>query len=147
MAKVKHRVGINASNDKVFYALTSNEGLSGWWASEADIEADIGGKVDLTFYQLATLNFQYKEIKPNSKVIMECLSGPGPWLHSELVFELEASEDQVFVTLTHHNPDATDDDFLYFSTKWPVYLLSLRDFVETGSGTPYPNDIKIHVGD
>jgi hypothetical protein len=30
---------------------------------------------------------------------------------------------------------------------WPVYLLSLRDLIETGKGRPSPNDIPIFVGD
>ena len=70
-----------------------------------------------------------------------------PWKGSELLFELEQSDEQVFLTLTHENDDASEDEFLYFSTKWPVYLLSLKSLVETGKGRPYPHDIKIHVGD
>jgi hypothetical protein len=30
---------------------------------------------------------------------------------------------------------------------WPIYLLSLRDLIETGKGRPSPNDIPIFVGD
>jgi len=29
------------------------------------------------------------------------------------------------------------------SMKWAVFLLSLRDFVETGKGRPSPDDLKI----
>ena len=29
------------------------------------------------------------------------------------------------------------------STKWAVFLMSLKSLVETGKGDPYPNDIKI----
>lgn len=147
MAKVKHRVGIRESIDTVFQTLTTNEGFSGWWASSADIEAEVGGRADLTFLELTVLSFEYKELVPNKVVQLKCSSGPGPWQDSELLFELEHSDDQVFLTLTHQNDDASEDDFLYFCTKWPIYLLSLRDLVETGEGRPYPNDIKIHYGD
>ena len=147
MAKVKHRVGIRASIDAVFQTLITNEGLSGWWASSADIEAEAGGRVELTFSELAVLSFEYKELVPDKTVQLKCISGPGPWQDSELFFELEQGDGQVFVTLTHQHDDASEDDFLYFSTKWPVYLLSLRDLHETGEGRPYPNDIKIHYGD
>lgn len=147
MAKVRHRVGIKESIGKVFQALTTNDGLSGWWASSADIEASIGGRADLTFDGLAVLSFEYEDIQANVKVAMKCISGPGPWKDSELLFELERSEEQVFLTLTHQNSNASDDDFLYFSTKWPVYLLSLKGLVEEGTGKPYPGDVKIHYGD
>jgi hypothetical protein len=29
------------------------------------------------------------------------------------------------------------------STKWAVFLLSLKQLVETGTGSPEPNDVKI----
>jgi hypothetical protein len=29
------------------------------------------------------------------------------------------------------------------SPKWATFLVSLRDFVETGKGQPAPNDLKI----
>jgi hypothetical protein len=85
--------------------------------------------------------------KTHLLVLLECSSGPFPWLGSELQFALEVANEQVFVTLSHSNNSAVDDSFLYFSTKWPLYLLSLRDFIEIGDGRPYPNDIKIHYGD
>ncbi|MEW8525627.1 MAG: SRPBCC domain-containing protein [Candidatus Thiodiazotropha endolucinida] len=147
MAKVKHRVGINSSIYEVFAAITSSDGLAGWWASSAEISLEVGGNVDLTFDSLTVLKFKYRDIQENKKVAIECVEGPGPWQGSELLFELEQAEDQVFVTLTHQNDASGEEDFLYFSTKWPCYLLSLRDFIETGKGRPYPNDIKIHVGD
>ena len=31
------------------------------------------------------------------------------------------------------------------STKWAMYLISLKASVETGKGAPYPNDVHITV--
>ena len=147
MVRVTHRIGIDNSIDNVFAALTSSEGLAGWWASSVKIDAEIGGEVGLTFTGLAVLKFKYNEIQENRRVHMECVEGPGPWQGSELLFELEQAENQVFVTLTHRNHVSSEEDFLYFNTKWPCYLLSLKDLIETGKGRPYPDDTKIHVGD
>ena len=147
MAKVKHRVGISGTLDQVFATLTNSEDLAAWWSTSADIDAEIGGKVDLTFGELTVLKFQYKDIQENKQVEIKCVDGPGPWRDSELLFTLEQAEDQVFLTLTHQNRSSTEDAFLYFNTKWTCYLLSLKSLVETGKGMPYPNDIKIHVGD
>lgn len=147
MAKVTHQIGIDGSVDQVFSALTTNAGLAGWWASSAEIDLDIGGRVILAFDDLAVLYFEYKAIETNSRVTIVCTDGPNPWLNSELVFELIQSDEQVFLKLTHQNTTASEDDFLYFRTKWVCYLLSLKALIETGKGRPYPNDIKIHVGD
>lgn len=147
MAKVKHKVGIRGSIDAVFQSLVTNDGLSGWWASSASGKAEVGSQIDLAFSELAVLSFKYDELQSNKIVRLKCVSGPGPWQDSELLFELEQSDEQVFLTLTHLNNNSSEDEFLYFSTKWPIYLLSLKDLIETGSGRPYPHDIKIHFGD
>ena len=147
MAKVRHRVGIDGPVNKIFSALVTNEGFAGWWASSADIKKKIGGRVVLTFDNLTVLKFKYTDVQKNKRVALICTDGPGTWQGSELIFDLTQADDQVFLTLTHQNDLSGDDDFLYFNTKWTCYLLSLKDWVETGSGNPYPNDIKIHVGD
>ena len=54
------------------------------------------------------------------------------------------SNEQVFITLTHTTGTETSNEvFQYFSTKWPMFLVSLKQLLETSQGMPYPNDIKI----
>jgi len=147
MAKVKHRVGIEGSVDAIYGCLTTNNGLSGWWATSSVGTAEEGKEIELDFSNLAVLCFRYEKLDLNEVVKMKCVSGPGPWQDSELLFELQNSVDQVFVTLTYQNDKSNEDDFMYFCTKWPMYLLSLKELIETGRGKPYPRDIKIHLGD
>ena len=146
MAQVRHRIGVKGEIGRVYEFLVQPEQLSGWWASRADGSADIGSVLRLEFSGLASLSFSIETLEAPKTVVLACVEGPGAWNGSELHFNLQEDSEQTFVTLTHANPSASDDDFLYFSTKWPVYLLSLRDLIETGSGRPYPRDIKIHVG-
>jgi hypothetical protein len=147
MAEVRHRVGIRGSAANIYLALVEPRELSGWWATHASGAPEVGMTLDLTFGELVTLSFVIRDLQTSSLVHLECSSGPYPWLGSQLQFALEDADKQVFVTLTHGNSGADDESFLYFSTKWPLYLLSLRDYIESGSGRPYPNDIKIHYGD
>lgn len=44
MSDILHRVGIDAKPDKVFDALTTIEGLRGWWSSTASGSAAQGTK-------------------------------------------------------------------------------------------------------
>ncbi len=147
MSKVKHRVGIQGQIESIYSCLTTNEGLAKWWATSASGETAVGNVIELAFSDLATLSFRYEQLDAQQTVKLKCIAGPGPWQDSDLTFEFQQSEKQVFVTLTHLNEQSSEDDFLYFSTKWPVYLLSLKALIETGEGRPYPSDIKIHLGD
>lgn len=147
MARVRHRVGIRGEIEDIHRRLFHPEELSAWWATRASGQAGSGERLDLTFAELATLSFTIGALQAPKTLRLDCVAGPGSWNGSTLLFELQEEQGQVFVTLTHENEAASEDEFLYFSTKWPVYLLSLRDLVETGAGRPYPNDIKIHHGD
>lgn len=147
MAKVTHQVGIVGDISQIYRALHVPEGIDAWWASRTDGTAAVGEVLDLHFKELATLSFRVDDLEDNQRICLRCVSGPGPWQNSDLKFELRQDDEQVWVRLVHENGAASDEDFLYFSTKWTCYLLSLRDLIETGKGRPYPNDLKIHLGD
>jgi uncharacterized protein YndB with AHSA1/START domain len=142
------RVGIKCSTDALYEALTQPVKLAGWWASQAVGTPDVGATIDLAFTGTNGLSFNVLDLKPCRLVNFECVAGPQAWRGTRLRFELQSQNEQVFVMLTHANLDRSDQDsYLYFSTKWPVYLLSLKDFVETGKGRPLPHDTKILHGD
>ena len=147
MARVRHQVGIVGDINDIYRALSEPDGLVGWWATTASGAPDVGQVLDLHFSGLATLSFRVDALEDNSLVRLHCVSGPGPWQGCTLGFSLRQDSDQVWVGLTHENEAASEEDFLYFSTKWTCYLLSLRDLIEGGQGRPYPNDVKIHLGD
>jgi len=43
----------------------------------------------------------------------------------------------------HRNWREEVEFMAHCSTKWATFLLSLRDFAESGKGQPSPNDLKI----
>jgi len=147
LAKVRHQVGIVGDVNDIYLAIHEPRRLSRWWASKASGFPQQGQILNLEFAELVTLSFKLENLKDNALVHLHCVTGPGAWNNSNLIFSLKPDDNQVWVKLEHENPDASEDDFLYFSTKWTCYLLSLRDLIETGQGRPYPNDIKIHFGD
>lgn len=147
IAKVRHQIGVVGDINKIYRAMHEPERLDGWWATKTEGIPEVGRRLDLHFLDVVTLSFKVDALEENTFVHLHCISGPGPWLDSELAFSFKQDSDQVWVNLVHENEAASDDDFLYFSTKWPCYLLSLRDLIETGNGRPYPNEVKIHLGD
>ena len=50
--------------------------------------------------------------------------------------------------LFEHEGWAEPVEFMHHcSTKWAVFLLSLKDWIERSEGRPHPYDIKLHPGD
>lgn len=145
MATIKHRVGIVAPLQEVWAALTEPKRLSGWWSSSADGNSEPNGTFNLKFTGLTTLSFRVIQRKENHLLHLKNMDGPGAWKDSDLEFHLERSEEQVFLVLKHYSEQASEDDFQFFMTKWPIFLVSLKSYVETGKGRPFPNDIKIQA--
>ena len=142
MVDILHRVGINARPDKVFDALTTIEGVRGWWVSAAAGAASKDGTIDFGFCKMKVL------VADSGKLVhWRCTSGPDEWVGTEVTFRLEWKEDQTFVIFKHAGWKEPVEFMHHCSTKWATFLLSLRELVETGAGRPAPHDLKIHVGD
>ena len=145
MANIKHRIGIVARLQDVWSALTEPEKLSGWWSSSTEGSSEQGGTLNLIFEGLTTLSFKVIQRRENNLFHMKNTDGPGAWKKSDLEFILEESEGQIFLILKHYNDQASEEDFQFFMTKWPLFLVSLKSYVETGKGHPFPDDIKIQA--
>ena len=65
-------------------------------------------------------------------------------LNTRICFNLEALDDQVIINFQHADWQEATEFMGHCSTKWAVFLLSLKDYLETGTGKPFPNDIHIN---
>lgn len=148
MKETRHFIGAKSTREDAFHAISTPQGLQHWWASTAQGKVEQGETLSLIFSGLTTLHFRYDVIVPNEKLILTCFDSFKSWDGTQLVFDLEEKEGQLFITLTHRNINPDDMESLtYFSSKWTIYLLSLKQFLETGKGTPYPTESKLYHGD
>src|SRR5512142_10347 len=142
MPDILHRVGINAQPEQVFAALATLRGVKGWWVTNAAGDASQGGNIDFGF-----CNMQVIEAKPGVLVHWRCTRGPDEWSGTEVVFQLKWDREQTFVIFKQAGWNEPVEFMHHCSTKWATFLLSLKEWVETGAGRPAPHDLKIHVGD
>jgi hypothetical protein len=77
---------------------------------------------------------------------VECVRGPDEWMNTEIIFQLLYKDDQTFIMFTHANWKKPVEFMHHCSTKWAVFLLSLKALIETGKGRPAPDDVQIFVG-
>ena len=143
MAEIKHRVGIRGSAHDIYQLLTTDAGLSQWWTSDTRGAGDVGAIVAFRFGGGGP-DFEIIELIPDHKVVWRH-SGEMPpgWIGSEISFELEETETQTFVNFSHYNWKQSDDFLAHCSTKWGVFMMSIKSFIETGMGQAYPNDVHI----
>jgi uncharacterized protein YndB with AHSA1/START domain len=144
MPEIRHRVGIKAPAAEIYDALHQPVRLVGWWPAHATGESDLGCHIELEFPGYPNQLWEITSLEAPNLVALTFVSGAEAWQGSKLRFEIVESLNQVFVTLIHEtSPEILDDAFQFFTTKWPLFLVSLKDYLETGKGRPYPNDIRI----
>lgn len=143
MAEIVHRVGIKASPKRIYQSLTTNEGLAKWWTNDVCGAGEVGSTIAFRFGGGGP-DFRVTKLIPDKRVCWQHSGDmPQAWVNTQIVFELEARENQTFVRFTHSNWPEPTDFMAHCSTKWAVFLLSLKEVLETGRGKPFPNDTPI----
>jgi uncharacterized protein YndB with AHSA1/START domain len=142
MVDILHRVGITSSPDEVYTALTTIEGLAGWWARDTTGDGDVGGIIALRFGP-GGFDLKVLEQVPGKRVRWEVVDGPAEWIGTQINFELSQAREFTIV-LFEHRGWAEPVEFMYHcSTKWAYFLLGLKAGQEGRQYTPYPDDMKV----
>ncbi len=147
MVDILHRVGIKSSPNEVYQALTMREGLAGWWTDKTKGESKIGGALQFRFetngVDIGGFNMKVLELHPAKRVLWQVLEGPAEWIGTKINWELKEEGDYTIVLFKHQDWKEPGEMMHHCSTKWGVFLLSLKSLLETGKGAPSPNDVKI----
>ena len=71
------------------------------------------------------------------------MNGAPEWIGTEVTFDLRTEQGTTIVLFAHRGWKDPVEFMHYCSTRWAVYLLSLKSFCETGKGRPYSDDVEI----
>jgi hypothetical protein len=71
------------------------------------------------------------------------VDGPEEWIGTKVSWELKQQEGYTIILFKHQGWREPVEFMHHCSTKWAVFLMSLKSLLETGKGSPDPNDIKI----
>ncbi len=148
MADIIHRIGIKAPVTKVYAVLSTIEGLAGWWTKDTTGTSKVGGAIQFRFFApdgkvMGEMNMEVSALDKVKAVRWRCKGGPEEWIGTDITFDLAQEGEYTIVLFGHRNWREAVKFTAHCSMKWAVFLLSLRDLVETGKGKPAPDDIKI----
>lgn len=140
MVDILHRVGITATPDEVYEALTAVDGLAAWWTT--DTTADGEGTLTFRFDELGGFDLKVLELQQGTRVLWEVVDGPAEWIGTTVSFELAQDGDWTIVLFAHAGWHEPVEFMSHCSTKWATFLMSLKALVETGTGAPHPRDVR-----
>jgi uncharacterized protein YndB with AHSA1/START domain len=143
MNDILHRVGAKGSVAQVYQALTTVEGLAGWWTTDTVGKGnDIGGVLEFRFPP-GGFDMLVVELEPDQRVLWEVVGGPDEWIGTHVRWELSQVDEWAIVNFSHEGWKEPVEFMHHCSTKWATFLMSLKALVETGKGEPSPDDVSI----
>jgi uncharacterized protein YndB with AHSA1/START domain len=135
-----HRIGIAGLAEKIYRAITTEDGVKGWWTTDVKMDVQAGGKAVFGF-ENHTVVFQMctEQLSPPSLVRWKCEESSSPdWIGTTQEFQLEPQPDgQVPVKFCHAGWKSGGDHCYYCNTTWGHLLVTLKDFAEGGAANPY----------
>jgi uncharacterized protein YndB with AHSA1/START domain len=140
MSDYERTISIVATPQKVFGTLTNATEFGAWWAPAAGSARD-GGGLCVTFEGIPQpLVLQVKTVAPVSELawhVTACDFLPD-WVGTTVHVTIHpAADGGCAVTFRHEGLTPQLECYDMCRAGWEQYVPSLRDYIETGTGTPY----------
>ena len=137
---------LEANPAAVYAALTTPEGLRGWWTHDCDVATDVGSTIHFRFGNTHK-DMRIERLEPGREVGWLCtgahiaaadLKHKEEWVGTQIVFRLRPhGEGATRLDFEHRGLVPALECYRLCSNGWRHYLGSLQQFVDTGRGTPH----------
>ena len=99
MTDIHHRIGVESpSTDDVYAALTTIDGLSGWWTTDTTGDPGLGGKIAFRFLP-GGFDMEVIELVPGERVRWRVVDGPPEWIGTTIDWRLSRTDGYTIVLL------------------------------------------------
>ena len=163
MPNIHHAVLIAAPAEKIYNAITSQDGLSAWWTPNTVAKPQVDSTAHFPFGPNYFKEMKITELQPSKLVRWTCTAGADEWIGTNLSFQLESGgktalqnahpeitgqteqlQGEEATLLIFHHDDWRDYTLMFAecSYTWGQFLRSLKLFCETGKGRPWPEQHK-----
>jgi uncharacterized protein YndB with AHSA1/START domain len=135
MTDVLFRFDVDATPETVLAALTTSDGIKGFWTSRADVPADVGATLKVEF-AVAPLPFDLRlELSDAQTVVWRTETFPPHWVGSQIRWDVDAREQGSTVNFRHSglNTEAEAGQVAY---TWGQVMVKLKQYAESGIPDP-----------
>jgi Uncharacterized conserved protein len=140
---IYHRLLIAAPVEKVYRAITEQDGLAGWWTPDTIAKPEVGSVLRFGFGADYFKEMLVTELRPYSLVKWSCIKAFEDWIGTTLTFELEPHQKGCMLLFHHDGWAAYTPEFASCTHDWGLFFRSLKFLCEKGKGFPYPEFDKV----
>lgn len=140
MVDILHRIGARGvTPDAAYQAVATRAGVASWWIGDTTGDDAVGGTLQFGAGIAGTM----VEKRPGEHVDWQITAGPKEWVGTHVTFDIRADGEYTIVLFSHSGWAQPVEFMHHCSTKWGVFLISLKQLLETGTGAPTPGDVHI----
>ena len=160
MPNIHQELIIEAPAEKIYDAITTAEGLSGWWTPGSIAIPKVDSIGRFPFGPTYHKEMKIEKLSPAKQVKWKCIAGVEEWIgtslsftihpennktimdsHPEIMGQLQQQKDfekGAILVFRHDNWKEYTSMFAECSYTWGQFLRSLKLYCETGKGRPWP---------
>jgi uncharacterized protein YndB with AHSA1/START domain len=161
MPNIRHELLIGSSAEKIYSAITNQQGLAAWWTPHTIAEPELNSVARFPFGPGYHKEMKIVELRPSELVKWNCIAGADEWMGTNISFSIQAGDKNSLLNsrpelqgqieqqddfdkgalLVFHHDDWKEYTpmFAECNYTWGQFLRSLKLFCETGKGRPWPN--------
>jgi len=139
MKNIWHRLAIKATPEEVYRAVTTQEGLAGWWTPDTIAKPETGSIARFAFGPEYFKEMEVTALEPGKHVQWRCIKAYEEWVGTTITFDIEPHKNGAVLFFHHDGWKEYTQGFAACSYDWAMFLRSLRILCETGKGLPYPD--------
>jgi uncharacterized protein YndB with AHSA1/START domain len=139
MPDIATQIDVTADPAAVYRALSTSDGVAGWWTTRNDTHGTVG-QVDQMWFPDAPIAWELRvdEAVPGELLARHCVGGPPGWVGTDVRFALEPAPDGgTRVVFNHAGFAQVDEMFRRVTLGWCQMLLQLKQYTETGKPAPF----------
>ena len=138
MAEIAMQIEIAASADSVYQALTTTDGVAGWWTDRNETTG-VTGTIDRFHFPGARMSWDMRveQAEPAKLLAWHCVAGPDEWVGTDVRWTLQPTEQGTLVLLDHTGFTEINSMFRVVTLGWAQMLLRLQQYLQTGTPAPF----------
>jgi len=128
-----HHIDIEADADAIYKALTTKDGLRGWWTADSEADEKVGGKAAFGFYhRKMVFRMDIIELKPGKRVVWECTGDHPEWAGTRLEWDIggESLMEGTGLSFRHLNWKERSLFCASCNSSWGDLMWRLKAYVE-----------------
>ncbi len=140
---IKHRIELEAKPSDLYRALSDRDGLAAWWTPMVETDSSSGSTAQFRFGDgKHGPDMRIDELSPHKVVAWHCVEGP--WKGMDFRFDIQEHERGAALNFSNTGWPEQSEFYMHCNAKWGFFLaVSLKRYLETGTGVPHPDDPKI----